>query len=98
MKILKFGGSSIGTPERITSVANIIKQSKKEHGEIAVVASAMEGITNQLIDVSKQAFRGDQSYENALKELENRHIAIADMLLGFNSDSHSHRFIVQSFH
>jgi aspartokinase/homoserine dehydrogenase 1 len=98
MKILKFGGSSIGTPERITSVVNIIKQSKKEHGEIAVVASAMEGITNQLIDASKQAFRGDQSYENALRELENRHVAIADILLGFNSDSHSHRFIVQSFH
>ncbi len=98
MKILKFGGSSIGTPERITSVVNIIKQSKKEHGEIAVVASAMEGITNQLIDASKQAFRGDQNYENALRELENRHIAIADILLGFNSDSHSHRFIVQSFH
>jgi bifunctional aspartokinase / homoserine dehydrogenase 1 len=98
MKILKFGGSSISTPERITSVVNIIKQSKKEHGEIAVVASAMEGITNQLIDASKQAFRGDQSYENALRELENRHVAIADILLGFNSDSHSHRFIVQSFH
>ena len=52
MKILKFGGSSIGTPERITSVINIIKQSKKEYGEIAVVASAIEGITNQLIDAS----------------------------------------------
>jgi len=98
MKILKFGGSSIGTPERISSVINIIKQSKKEHGEIAVVASAMEGITNQLIDVSKQAFRGDQSYENVLRELENRHLVIADVLLGSNSDSHSHRFFVQSFH
>jgi bifunctional aspartokinase / homoserine dehydrogenase 1 len=98
MKILKFGGSSIGTPERIRSVVNIIKKSKKEHGEIAVVVSAMEGVTNQLVDVSKQAFRGSQNYENILKELENRHMAAADELLGKNKNSQSHRFIAQSFH
>ena len=98
MKILKFGGSSIGTHERITSVINIIQQSKKEHGEIVIVASAMEGITNQLVDISKQAFRGNQNYESVLKELEDRHKVVVDRLLGVRSNSLSHRFIVESFH
>jgi aspartokinase/homoserine dehydrogenase 1 len=96
MKILKFGGSSIGTTERIKAVVDIIKQSKKQNSEIVVVASAMQGVTNKLIEASRQAFRGE-NYEEILKELEANHISAANEILGNDSNSHLHRSIAQSF-
>lgn len=97
MKVLKFGGSSIGTPERITSVLDIITRAKKEQDEIVVVVSALEGVTNQLVDISHQAYRGDQNYENALKALEEHHRKTADILFGAQSGTQSHKFIAEAF-
>ena len=97
MKILKFGGSSIGNVDRIRAVIDIIRQSKNENTDIVVIASAMQGVTNKLIDVSKQAFRGDNEYVTVLKELEQLHLAVVENLLGNNRESHSHTFIIQSF-
>jgi aspartokinase/homoserine dehydrogenase 1 len=97
MKILKFGGSSIENAERIRSVIGIIRDSKNENGEVAVVVSAMKGVTNQLVEAGRRAFRGEQSYEDVLKELETRHVRIAHELFGNDEESHSHRFIKQTF-
>ena len=52
-KVLKFGGTSVGTIERIQHVANIIKKEKKAGNNIIVVVSAMSGKTNELIELSK---------------------------------------------
>ena len=46
--ILKFGGSSVGTIEKIKKVANIIKKRFSEGNEIIVVVSAMSGVTDEL--------------------------------------------------
>jgi len=46
--ILKFGGTSVGTIEKIKKVANIIKKRFSEGNEIIVVVSAMSGVTNEL--------------------------------------------------
>ena len=46
--ILKFGGTSVGTIEKIKKVANIIKKRLSEDNEIIVVVSAMSGITDEL--------------------------------------------------
>ena len=46
--VLKFGGTSVGTVEKIKNVANIIKKRFSEGNEIIVVVSAMAGITNDL--------------------------------------------------
>jgi bifunctional aspartokinase / homoserine dehydrogenase 1 len=97
MKVLKFGGSSIGSVDRITAVLDIIRQSKKESGDIVVIASAMQGVTNQLIDVSRQAFRGDKEYGSVLNDLEQLHLTAADKLLKNSRESHAHTFIRQSF-
>jgi bifunctional aspartokinase / homoserine dehydrogenase 1 len=97
MKILKFGGSSVGTAERIKAVIDIMKRSKNQNGEIVVVGSAMQGVTNKLIEASRQAFRGESSYEVLLKELEAYHISVANELLGNKSGSHLHRSITQTF-
>ena len=50
LKVLKFGGTSVGTLERIQNVANIIKNLKDNGDEIVAVVSAMSGETNKLIE------------------------------------------------
>ena len=52
-KVLKFGGTSVGTVERIQHVANIIKKEQSAGNKIIVVVSAMAGKTNELIEFSK---------------------------------------------
>ena len=96
MKILKFGGTSVGTTERIKAVIDIIKQSKNNNDEIVVVASAMQGVTNKLIEASRQAFRG-KSYEEMLKELETLHLSVAQELFESNTNPRLLHSITQMF-
>ena len=53
-KVLKFGGTSVGTTERIQHVANIIKKEQSLGNQIIVIVSAMSGKTNELIKISKE--------------------------------------------
>ncbi len=53
-KILKFGGTSVGTTERIQHVANIIKKEQSMGNKVVAVVSAMAGKTNELIKLSKE--------------------------------------------
>ena len=52
--VLKFGGTSVGTIEKIKKVADIIIEHKKKKNKVIVVSSAMSGVTNDLIKKSKQ--------------------------------------------
>ena len=51
--VQKFGGTSVGTVERIDAVADIIKNASKSH-DVIVVVSAMGGETNKLIELSSK--------------------------------------------
>ena len=53
-KVLKFGGTSVGTIERIQHVANIIQKEQSNGSKIIAVVSAMSGKTNELIKLSKE--------------------------------------------
>ena len=53
-KVLKFGGTSVGSIERIQHVANIIKKERDAGNQIIAIVSAMSGKTNELIDLSNQ--------------------------------------------
>ncbi|MEK7432552.1 MAG: aspartate kinase, partial [Cyanobacteriota bacterium] len=54
INVLKFGGTSVGTPEKIKKVAKIIYDTKKSTGnQIVVVVSAMGHSTDELIDLAK---------------------------------------------
>ena len=97
MKILKFGGSSIGTVERLKEVLQIVAKAKQIDGDIVIVGSAFQGVTNRLIEISNQAFRGDQAYTQALNDLEQNHRIFADTLLGNSRNSQSHQFITRVF-
>ena len=52
-KVLKFGGTSVGTVERIQHVANIIQKEHSAGNQVIAVVSAMSGTTNELINLSK---------------------------------------------
>ncbi|MDC1155556.1 aspartate kinase [Candidatus Pelagibacter sp.] len=52
--VLKFGGTSVGTIEKIKNVANIIINFKKKKYKVIVISSAMSGVTNELINKSKK--------------------------------------------
>ena len=52
-KVLKFGGTSVGSIERIQHVANIIKKEHDSGNKIIAIVSAMSGKTNELLKLSK---------------------------------------------
>ncbi len=87
MKILKFGGTSVGTAESIRKVADII--SKYEHNGIrtAVVVSAQSGITNLLMLAGDQAAAGDETYAETLAQIENRHFEVIKALISVKGQS-----------
>ena len=73
MKIMKFGGSSVGTPESMQQVVNIIEDSVQKEQTIVVV-SALGGVTDLLIDMAATASKGEQSYQEILLLIESKHI------------------------
>lgn len=81
IKVLKFGGTSMGTPESLRQVIAIVKSSSRETKVAAVVVSAMSGVTNELIKIAHLAHAKDSSYRKILKELERRHIDTVKTLL-----------------
>ncbi len=53
LKVLKFGGTSVGTLDRIANVAQIVKNMRDKGDDLVVVVSAMSGETNKLIDYAE---------------------------------------------
>ena len=70
MKVLKFGGTSVGSVESILSVKKIVEAEKEP---VVVVVSALGGITDKLIKTSKLALAGDLSYQSEFDEIAVRH-------------------------
>ncbi len=79
--VMKFGGTSVGSAERMKSVAEIVA----DHGqraEVVVVVSAMGGVTDMLIRAANEASQGDrENWKNVRRELAHRHREVADQLL-----------------
>ena len=78
MKILKFGGSSVGTPESILRVKEIV--SSRQEPSIVVV-SALGGVTDQLIRASKLAAAGDAAFRDEVAQLRARHRAVCEAVV-----------------
>lgn len=96
MKVLKFGGSSVGSAENIEKVVAIVKNSI-ETDSCAVVLSAMQSTTDGLIDIAKTAEKGDDAFRLKIKDLEAKHISTARTLLGENSSDGVFDFIENRF-
>ena len=65
MKVLKFGGTSVGSPQRIQEVAKLISADQPK----IVVLSAMSGTTNTLVDITNYLYRNDR--QEALTTIQN---------------------------
>lgn len=87
MKVLKFGGTSCGTVDSIQSVLSIIKGNLEKGEKIAVVFSAMGGVTNQLIETGKRASVSDLSYFDLVKAIEERHFNVVRALIDVKAQS-----------
>ncbi|MCP9754282.1 bifunctional aspartate kinase/homoserine dehydrogenase I [Lacihabitans sp. CCS-44] len=84
MKVLKFGGTSVGTVDSINQVIRIISENKQP---VAVVYSAMGGITNKLIEIGSLASKGDSKYLDVLQSIEERHFTAIRALVDVKSQS-----------
>lgn len=80
MKVLKFGGTSVGSAESIQTLLQIVKKENSASGHPVVVLSAMSGVTNLLSQMAEQASVGED-YALHLSELETQHFAIIKILL-----------------
>ena len=73
MKVLKFGGTSVGSVESMSSVKHIVESCQEP---VIVVVSALGGITDKLIGTAKIAVEGGNAYEHGFREIVDRHIAM----------------------
>ncbi|MBA3784470.1 MAG: bifunctional aspartate kinase/homoserine dehydrogenase I [Acidobacteria bacterium] len=72
MKVLKFGGSSVGNAENIEKVVEIVTSEIKKNS-CAVVLSAMQGTTDALIETGKLAESGDEIFRQKINEIKAKH-------------------------
>ncbi len=83
MKVLKFGGSSVGTPSRIKGLIEILKSYYTRGDHFTVVFSAFSGVTDSLLDMSGRAAAGDESWRASFDAFAKRHQdAIAELVSG----------------
>ncbi len=78
---MKFGGTSVGSPEAITNVVNIIAESVSRGDRVIVVVSAMSGVTDALLGSVKDAASGSKwGYLSVNNKLRDRHIEAINLL------------------
>jgi aspartokinase/homoserine dehydrogenase 1 len=73
MKVLKFGGTSVGTVDSILSVKKIVEAVEEP---VIVVVSALGGITDKLLHTAAMAAKGDVGYEKEYSEIVTRHLDV----------------------
>ncbi|APU66786.1 bifunctional aspartate kinase/homoserine dehydrogenase I [Christiangramia flava] len=80
MKVLKFGGSSLASPERIKLVSKTIQKHLEEDAVVSVF-SAFGGVTNDLLEMAELAAKEDIRYKEILAANEKRHLDAARELV-----------------
>ncbi len=81
MKVLKFGGTSVGSEEAIRQVADIVIEKAKDE-QLIVVVSAVGGVTDKLVKIGELAQKHDATYQTAIDELKKLHADLYQALLG----------------
>jgi aspartate kinase len=79
--VMKFGGTSVGSPECIARAADLIAEAVAHHS-VVVIVSAMSKVTDTLLDILQRAEQGDeQGLEARLRALDERHHQACEALL-----------------
>lgn len=85
MKVLKFGGTSVGTAKSIKSLKNIVENEAKKQ-PVIVVVSALGGITDKLLETARYAKDGDERWKAEFDEIVDRHHQMIDAVITDTSD------------
>ena len=93
MRVMKFGGSSVGNPVRIRHVMGIVARAQAQHSRLLVVLSAFQGVTDQLIAISRLASRGDRKYLSGLRSLKKRHLDTLGDLIAVRQRAKAEAFV-----
>ena len=80
MKVLKFGGTSVGSVESILSLKAIVEKETQKQ-PIIVVVSALGGITDKLIATSVLAQKGDETWKDEFQAMVERHHKMIDTII-----------------
>ena len=80
MKVLKFGGTSVGSVESILSLKDIVEKEAKKQ-PVIVVVSALGGITDKLLQTSRLALAGDEHYREEFDAIVDRHHKMIDTII-----------------
>ncbi len=80
MKVMKFGGTSVGSVKSILSLKKIV-ETEAGRGPVIVVVSALDGITDKLIATSKMAQQGDEHYRDEFDAMVKRHHQMIDTII-----------------
>jgi len=81
MKVLKFGGTSVGILDSVLSLKNIVEKEAKRQ-PVVVVVSALSGITDCLIETAQLASRGDEGWKVCYERIVDRHHRMIDAIIG----------------
>lgn len=79
MKVMKFGGSSVADPERISRVMDVIERAHRDE-RVCAVFSAMKGVTDLLLDAAGEAAAGYDGYAGRINTVRERHLDSARTL------------------
>ena len=80
MKVMKFGGTSVGSVKSILSLKEIV-EAEAGRGPVVVVVSALDGITDKLITISQMALAGDKRYRDEIEAIVTRHHQMIDAVV-----------------
>ena len=73
MKVMKFGGTSVGSPQRMKEVAQLFQPAQGE--QTFVVLSAMSGTTNSLVEIADYLYRKNtEGASNVINKLEQKYL------------------------
>ena len=87
MKVMKFGGTSVGTPERMKSVAAMVSESGEQ---VFIVLSAMSGTTNSLVEISNYLYKKNSDGANdVINNLERKYMDHVEQL--YSTDEYKQR-------
>jgi len=81
MRVFKFGGTSVGSVSNIQKVIEIVSQQSEE---VAVIVSALGGVTDLLLEAGKKAANKDQDYRNLFDTIKAKHFDVTTALCDTN--------------
>ncbi len=93
--VLKFGGTSVGTPEAMRQAASVVHDEVKRGEAVVVVTSALSGVTNLLLGATEQAAKSGLSDTQAANRIATAHEAIINALLPRNQREPMRRLIAE---